>query len=177
MQVRGTTVICVRRAGSVVLAADGQVTMDTVVLKANARKVRKIFDDKVLVGFAGSTSDAFTLLERFEAKLREYRGNLTRAAVEMGKDWRTDRILRRLEALMIVADVDNTFLLSGSGDVVEPDDEICGIGSGGQYAVAAAKALARFTDLTARQIAESAMEIASDICIYTNKNLIIEELS
>ncbi|MFY9397944.1 MAG: ATP-dependent protease subunit HslV [Desulfomonilia bacterium] len=177
MQVRGTTVICVRRAGSVVLAADGQVTMDTVVLKANARKVRKIYDDKVLVGFAGSTSDAFTLLERFEAKLREYRGNLTRAAVEMGKDWRTDRILRRLEALMIVADVDNTFLLSGSGDVVEPDDEICGIGSGGQYAVAAAKALARFTDLTARQIAESAMEIASDICIYTNKNLIIEELS
>lgn len=177
MQVRGTTVICVRREGSVVLAADGQVTMDTVILKANARKVRKIYDDKVLVGFAGSTSDAFTLLERFEAKLREYRGNLTRAAVEMGKDWRTDRVLRRLEALMIVADTGNTFLLSGSGDVVEPDDEICGIGSGGQYAVAAAKAMARFTELSARQIAENAMEIASDICIYTNKNLIVEELS
>jgi ATP-dependent HslUV protease subunit HslV len=177
MQVRGTTVICVRRSGSVVLAADGQVTMDTVVLKANARKVRKIYDDKVLVGFAGSTSDAFTLLERFEAKLREYRGNLTRAAVEMGKDWRTDRVLRRLEALMIVADTGNTFLLSGSGDVVEPDDEICGIGSGGQYAVAAAKALARFTELSARQIAENALEIASDICIYTNKKLIVEELS
>ena len=173
----GTTVLCVRRGTNVVLAGDGQVTMNNVILKANARKVRKIYEDKVLAGFAGSTSDAFTLFERFEAKLREYRGNLTRAAVEMGKDWRTDRVLRRLEALMIVADTGKTFLLSGSGDVVEPDDDICGIGSGGQYAVAAAKALIRYTDFPAREIAEKAMEIASDICIYTNKKLILEELS
>jgi ATP-dependent HslUV protease subunit HslV len=173
----GTTVLCVRRGANVVLAGDGQVTMNNVILKANARKVRKIYEDKVLAGFAGSTSDAFTLFERFEAKLREYRGNLTRAAVEMGKDWRTDRVLRRLEALMIVADTGKTFLLSGSGDVVEPDEDICGIGSGGQYAVAAAKALIRYTDFPAREIAEKAMEIASDICIYTNKKLILEELS
>jgi len=173
----GTTVLCVRRGTNVVLAGDGQVTMNNVILKANARKVRKIYEDKVLAGFAGSTSDAFTLFERFEAKLREYRGNLTRAAVEMGKDWRTDRVLRRLEALMIVADTGKTFLLSGSGDVVEPDEDICGIGSGGQYAVAAAKALIRYTDFPAREIAEKAMEIASDICIYTNKKLILEELS
>jgi ATP-dependent HslUV protease, peptidase subunit HslV len=177
MEIHGTTILCVRRDSHVVLAGDGQVTMSNVVLKANARKVRKIHDDKVLAGFAGSTSDAFTLFERFENKLKEYRGNITRAAVEMGKDWRTDRVLRRLEALMIVSDVTKTFILSGTGDVIEPDDEICGIGSGGSYAVAAAKALHKYTDMPAREIAEKAMDIASDICIYTNKSVLFEELS
>jgi len=177
MEIRGTTILCVRRDSNVVLAGDGQVTMNNVVLKANARKVRRLYEDKVLAGFAGSTSDAFTLFERFEAKLKEYRGNLTRAAVEMGKDWRTDRILRRLEALMIAADASKTFLLSGSGDVVEPDDHVCGIGSGGQFAVAAAKALIENTDLPAREIARKSMDIAADICIYTNKSIIVEELS
>jgi len=177
MEIHGTTILCVRRSGKVVIAGDGQVTMNNVVLKANARKVRRIYEDRVLVGFAGSTSDAITLFERFEGKLKEFRGNLTRAAVEMGKDWRTDRVLRRLEALMIVADIDNTFILSGNGDVVEPDDEVCGIGSGGQYALAAAKALMKFTDLSARDIAVHAMDIASDICIYTNKTVHIEDLS
>jgi ATP-dependent HslUV protease subunit HslV len=176
MEIRGTTILCVRKEGHVVIAGDGQVTMNNVVLKAKARKVRKIHDDKVLAGFAGSTSDAFTLFERFEAKLKEYRGNLTRAAVEMGKDWRTDRILRRLEALMIVADSSKTFLLSGTGDVLEPDDDVCGIGSGGHYAMAAAKALITYTDFSAREVAAKAMEIASDICIYTNKTIIYEEL-
>lgn len=177
MEIRGTTVLCVRKGTNVVLAGDGQVTMNNVVLKAKAKKVRRLYEDKVLAGFAGSTSDAFTLFERFEAKLKEYRGNLTRAAVEMGKDWRTDRVLRRLEALMIVADTTKTFILSGSGDVVEPDDEVCGIGSGGEYAVAAAKALVQNTDLTARAIAEKAMDIAADICIYTNKSIVFEELT
>ncbi len=177
MEIRGTTILCVRKAGSVVIAGDGQVTMNNVVLKANARKVRKLYEDKVLAGFAGSTSDAFTLFERFEAKLKEYRGNLTRAAVEMGKDWRTDRVLRRLEALMIVADTSKTFLLSGTGDVIEPDDDICGIGSGGHYAMAAAKALIHYTDFSAREIATKSMDIASDICIYTNKSIVYEELS
>ncbi len=177
MDIRGTTILCVRRNTNVVLAGDGQVTMNNIVLKAQARKVRRLYDDKVLAGFAGSTSDAFTLFERFEGKLKEYRGNLTRAAVEMGKDWRTDRILRRLEAFMIVADSSKTFLLSGSGDVVEPDDEVCGIGSGGHFAVAAARALAENTDLGARDIAEKAMSIAADICIYTNHRIVVEELS
>jgi len=174
--IRSTTILCVRRNDQVVLAGDGQVTMSDVVLKANAKKVRRLHEDKVLAGFAGSTSDAFTLFERFEAKLKEYRGNLTRAAVEMGKDWRTDRVLRRLEALMIIADKEKTFLLSGNGDVIEPDDQVCGIGSGGNYAVAAAKGLMISTEIDARQIAEKAMDIASDICIYTNKNIVIEEL-
>ncbi len=177
MEIRGTTILCVRKAGRVVIAGDGQVTMNNVVLKANARKIRKLYEDKVLAGFAGSTSDAFTLFERFEAKLKEYRGNLTRAAVEMGKDWRTDRVLRRLEALMIVADTSKTFLLSGTGDVIEPDDDICGIGSGGHYAMAAAKALIHYTDFSAREIATKSMDIASDICIYTNKSIVYEELS
>lgn len=176
MEIHGTTILCVRRDGKVVLAGDGQVTMSNVILKATAKKVRKLHENKVLAGFAGSTSDAFTLFERFEEKLKEYRGNLTRAAVEMGKDWRTDRVLRRLEALMIVADSTKTFILSGTGDVVEPDDEVCGIGSGGSYAMAAAKALLKHTDLPAGQIAETAMEIASDICIYTNKSITYEEL-
>lgn len=176
MEIHGTTILCVRKEGKVVMAGDGQVTMSNVILKGKAKKVRKIYDDKVLAGFAGSTSDAFTLFERFEEKLKEYRGNLTRAAVEMGKDWRTDRVLRRLEALMIVADTVNTFILSGTGDVVEPDDDVCGIGSGGQYAFAAAMALLRHTGLSAREIAANAMEIASDICIYTNKAIHYEEL-
>ncbi len=177
MEIRGTTILCVRRASEVVIAGDGQVTMNNVILKGTARKIRKLHEDKILAGFAGSTSDAFTLFERFEAKLKEYRGNLTRAAVEMGKDWRTDRVLRRLEALMIVADTSKTFILSGTGDVVEPDDDVCGIGSGGHYAMAAAKALILNTDLSAREVAEKAMEIASDICIYTNKSIVFEELS
>ena len=176
MEIHGTTILCVRKEGKVVIAGDGQVTMNNVILKGKAKKVRKIYDDKVLAGFAGSTSDAFTLFERFEEKLKEYRGNLTRAAVEMGKDWRTDRVLRRLEALMIVADTLNTFILSGTGDVVEPDEDVCGIGSGGQYAFAAAKALLKHTGLSARDIAANAMEIASDICIYTNKAIHYEEL-
>ncbi|MGC9323175.1 MAG: ATP-dependent protease subunit HslV [Desulfomonilia bacterium] len=176
MDIRGTTILCVRRNERVVLAGDGQVTMNNIILKSKARKVRKIHENKVLAGFAGSTSDAFTLFERFEEKLKEYRGNLTRAAVEMGKDWRTDRVLRRLEALMIVADTTKTFLLSGTGDVVEPDDDVCGIGSGGLYAVAAAQALIRFTEFSAREIAEKAMDIASDLCIYTNKAIVFEEL-
>ncbi|HHO76190.1 MAG TPA: ATP-dependent protease subunit HslV [Deltaproteobacteria bacterium] len=177
MEIRGTTILCVRKASQVVIAGDGQVTMNNVILKSTAKKIRKIHEDKILAGFAGSTSDAFTLFERFEAKLKEYRGNLTRASVEMGKDWRTDRVLRRLEALMIVADATKTFILSGTGDVVEPDDDVCGIGSGGHYAMAAAKALVSYTDFSAREVAAKAMDIASDICIYTNKTIIFEELS
>jgi ATP-dependent HslUV protease, peptidase subunit HslV len=176
MEIHGTTILCVRKDGKVVIAGDGQVTMSNVILKGNAKKVRKIYENKVLAGFAGSTSDAFTLFERFEDKLKEYRGNLTRAAVEMGKDWRTDRVLRRLEALMIVADTANTFILSGTGDVVEPDDDVCGIGSGGQFAFAAAKALLKHTELSAKDIATYSMEIASEICIYTNKAIHYEEL-
>ncbi len=174
--IKGTTILCVRRDDKVVLAGDGQATMGSVVLKANTKKVRKIFDDKILAGFAGSTADAFTLFERFEGKLNSYRGNLTRAAVEMGKDWRSDKVLRKLEALMIVADNEKTFVLSGAGDVIEPDDTVCAIGSGGNYAVAAAKALARYSDLDAHEIAAKSMDIAADLCIYTNKNIIFEEL-
>jgi ATP-dependent HslUV protease, peptidase subunit HslV len=171
-----TTILCVRKEGKVVIAGDGQVTMGNSVVKATAKKVRKLYEDQVLAGFAGSTSDAFTLFERFEGKLKEYRGNLARAAVELGKDWRTDRILRRLEALMIVADKEKTLMLSGSGDVIDPDDAVCGIGSGGAYAYAAALALIRNTSLDASEIAKKALDIASDICIYTNKNISLEEL-
>ncbi len=177
MKIHATTILCVRRKGSVVMAGDGQATMGDAVLKSHSKKVRRLHEDRVLAGFAGSTSDAFTLFERFEAKLKEYRGNLMRAAVEMGKDWRTDRVLRKLEALMIVADSDKTFVLSGTGDVIEPDFAVCGIGSGGNYAVAAARALLDNTDLSAREIAEKAMDIASDICIYTNKNISYEDLA
>jgi len=177
MEIKGTTILCVRRGEQVVLAGDGQVTFGNVILKGKAKKVRRLHEDKVLAGFAGSTSDAFTLFERFEAKLKEYRGNLTRAAVEMGKDWRTDKVLRKLEALMIVADREKTFILSGTGDVVEPDDDVCGIGSGGQYAVAAAQALIRNTSFHPKEIVEKAMDIASDLCIYTNKNFTYEELA
>jgi ATP-dependent HslUV protease subunit HslV len=171
-----TTILCVRKEGKVVIAGDGQVTMGNSVVKATAKKVRKLYEDQVLAGFAGSTSDAFTLFERFEGKLKEYRGNLARAAVELGKDWRTDRILRRLEALMIVADKEKTLMLSGSGDVIDPDDAVCGIGSGGAYAYAAALALLRNTSLDAAEIAKKSLDIASDICIYTNKNISLEEL-
>ena len=173
---RGTTVICVRHDGKVVMASDGQVTIGVAVMKHGAKKVRKIFKDKVLIGFAGGGADALALSERFEGKLEQYGGNLRKAVVELSKDWRTDRMLRRLEALMIVSDRDSSYLLSGSGDVIEPDDGILAIGSGGAYALAAARALAQNTSLDAREIAEKAMAIAASICIYTNDKIIIEEL-
>jgi ATP-dependent HslUV protease, peptidase subunit HslV len=172
----GTTVLCVRHGGKVALAGDGQVTVQNTIMKHTARKVRRLYQDKCLAGFAGATADAFTLFEKFEKKLEQYNGNLTRAAVELAKDWRTDRMLRRLEALLIVADEEHTFVLSGNGDVIEPDDGIAAIGSGGPYAQAAAKALVAHTDLSATDIVKEAMLIASQICIYTNDRLVIEEL-
>jgi ATP-dependent HslUV protease, peptidase subunit HslV len=172
----GTTVLCVRKDSHVVVAADGQVTMGEGVVKHNAKKVRRLFSDKILAGFAGSTADALSLFTRFENKLQEFHGNLPRAAVELAKEWRTDRSLRHLEALLVVADGKNTFLLSGNGDVIEPDDGICAIGSGGPYALAAARALAKHTKMGAKEIAQEAMRIASDICIYTNEHFTIEEL-
>lgn len=159
------------------LAGDGQVTLDKTVMKANARKVRRLGDGAVLAGFAGGTSDAFTLFERFEGKLEEHKRNLARACVELGKDWRTDRFLRRLEALLVVADAEKTFILSGSGDVVEPDEGVAAVGSGGPYALAAARALVAHTPLSAREVAAAAMKIAADICIYTNQNISFEELT
>lgn len=173
----GTTILCVRRSGKVAIASDGQVTMGNTVLKHNAKKIRKMYNDKILAGFAGATADAFTLFERFESKLEAYRGNITRAAVELAKDWRTDRILRRLEALLIVADNEHTLILSGTGDVIEPEDGVAAIGSGGPYAQAAARALYENSDLSAVDITKRAMDIAADICIYTNKNIILEELN
>lgn len=175
--VHSTTVICVRKNGNVAIACDGQVTMGNTILKHNAKKIRKMYNNKILTGFAGATADAFTLFERFESKLEAYKGNIKRAAVELAKDWRTDKILRRLEALLIVADKENIFILSGTGDIIEPDGGIAAIGSGGPYALAAAKALYENTDLSAVEIVSKTMEIASDICIYTNKNIIIEELN
>jgi len=171
-----TTVLCVRKDNKVVLAADGQVTLGEGVIKHSAKKTRRLFDDKILAGFAGSTADALSLFGRFENKLQEYHGNLPRAAVELAKEWRTDRSLRHLDALLIVADAKSTFLLSGNGDVIEPDDGICAIGSGGPYALAAARALAKHTKLPAKDIAQEAMRIASEICIFTNDNFSIEEL-
>jgi ATP-dependent HslUV protease, peptidase subunit HslV len=173
----GTTVLAVRRGGHVVLAADGQVTMNTTVIKHGAKKLRRMHNGQILAGFAGATADAFTLFERFETKLKDYSGNLTRAAVELTKDWRTDRMLRRLEALLLVADRDKTFLLSGNGDVLEPDHGVIGIGSGGPFAQAAAQALLANTDKGARAIAEAAMVVAADLCIYTNREVTMEELS
>ncbi|MEJ2182514.1 MAG: ATP-dependent protease subunit HslV [Nitrospirota bacterium] len=173
----GTTILCVRRNGKVAVGGDGQVTMGNTVLKHNARKVRKMYDERIVTGFSGATADAFTLFEKFEAKIEAYRGNLRRAAVELAKDWRTDRILRRLEALLVVADLEHTFIISGNGDVVEPDTGIAAIGSGGSFAQAAATALYENTDLDARGIVERAMKIAADICIYTNANIAIEELN
>ena len=175
-KIRSTTVICIRRDNKVVMAGDGQVTLGNEVIKASARKLRRLYNDKVLAGFAGSTADAFALFARFETKLEQYNGNLPRSVVELAKDWRTDRILRHLEAILLVADVKNTYLVSGTGDVIEPDEGIAAIGSGGQYALAAATALLRNTKLSARQIAEQAMEIAGKICIFTNENATYEEL-
>ncbi|MDN5937522.1 MAG: ATP-dependent protease subunit HslV [Salinisphaera sp.] len=172
----GTTILGVRRGGVVALAGDGQVSMGSTTFKGNARKVRRLHEDQVLAGFAGGTADAFTLFERFEAKLQAHSGNLTRSAVELAKDWRTDRMLRRLEALLLVADAQTTLMLSGTGDVIEPEHDVLAIGSGGSFAHAAARALSENTDLGAAQIAEKAMHIAADICIYTNHHLAIEVL-
>ncbi len=172
-----TTILCVRRNNSVAIGGDGQVTLGNTVLKQNAKKIRKMYGDKVIAGFAGATADAFTLFEKFEGKLESYRGNITRAAVELAKDWRTDKILRRLEALLVVADRDHTFIISGTGDVLEPEDGIAAIGSGGPYAQAAALALCENTSLGTGEIIAKAMKIASDICIYTNENISIEELT
>ncbi len=171
-----TTIICVRREGRLAMAGDGQVTMGQTILKQTAQKTRRLYKGKILAGFAGATSDAFALFSRFEAKLEEYRGNLSRAAIELAKDWRLDKALRRLEAFMIVADKDSTFLISGTGDVVEPDDGVIAIGSGGPYALAAARALINHTNLTAREIALEAMKIAAGICVYTNDRISVEEL-
>jgi ATP-dependent HslUV protease, peptidase subunit HslV len=171
-----TTILAVRHRDRAVLAGDGQVTFGQTVVKQGARKIRRLYNDKILAGFAGSAADSFALFARFESKLEQYRGNLERAAVELAKDWRSDRILRRLEAMLVVLDNNATFLLSGNGDLIEPDDGLVAIGSGGPYALAAARALARNTDLGARAIAERSMAIASEICIYTNGSIVVEEL-
>jgi len=171
-----TTILAVRHRGRTVLAGDGQVTFGQTVVKQGAKKIRRLYNDKVLAGFAGSAADSFALFSRFESKLEQYRGNLERSAVELAKDWRTDRVLRRLEAMLVVLDSSATFLLSGTGDLIEPDDGIVAIGSGGPYALAAAKALAGNSDLDARAIAEKAMAIAGEICIYTNTNISVEEI-
>jgi len=174
--IHATTILAVRHKDRTVLAGDGQVTLGTTVVKQGAKKIRRLYNDTVLAGFAGSAADSFALFSRFEAKLEQFRGNLERSAVELARDWRTDRLLRRLEAMLIVADRRTTFLLSGTGDLIEPDDGIVAVGSGGPFALAAAQALARHSALDARQIAEAAMQIAGDICIYTNGTLTIEEL-
>lgn len=173
---QATTILCIRHQGKVAMAGDGQVSFNNVVMKSGAKKVRKIYHDQVLTGFAGAAADAFALFSRFESKLEEYRGNLPRAAVELAKDWRTDRILRRLEALLAVSDRSNSLIISGTGDVIEPDDGIIGIGSGGSFALAAARALLKHSNLSVREIVEEAMHIAASICIYTNDQLTIEEL-
>jgi ATP-dependent HslUV protease, peptidase subunit HslV len=174
--IHATTILAVRHQGRTVLAGDGQVTLGNTVIKHGARKIRRLYNETILAGFAGSAADSFALFSRFESKLEQYRGNLERAAVELARDWRTDRLLRRLEAMLIVADQKTTFLLSGTGDLIEPDDGIVAVGSGGPYALSAARALARHSQLSARQIAEEAMAIAGDICIYTNRTINIEEL-
>lgn len=173
---KGTTILLVRREGKVVIAGDGQVSFGNTVMKHKAKKVRKMYKDRIIAGFAGSVADAFALFAKFEEKLEKFQGNLSRAAVELAKEWRTDKILRRLEALMAIADKEKSFILSGTGDVIEPDDGIIGIGSGGPYAIAAAKALLNNTDMEPRQIAETAMKIAASVCVYTNDNLTFEEL-
>ena len=176
LELRATTILAVRHQGRVVLAGDGQVTVGQTIMKRNARKVRRLYQDRVLAGFAGAGADALTLFERFEKKLGEFGGNLRRAAVELAKDWRTDRLLRRLEALLVVADRESSLVVSGTGDVIEPEDGICAIGSGGNFALAAARVLVRHSSLDARQIAEAAMRTAADICVYTNDEVVIEEL-
>lgn len=173
---QSTTIICIRRGGRLAMAGDGQVSQGQIILKQTARKIRRLHKDKVLAGFAGATSDAFALFSRFEAKLEEYRGNLSRAAIELAKDWRLDKALRQLEALLIVADKDGAFLISGTGDVVEPDDGIIAIGSGGPYALAAARVLIKHTDLSAKDIALEALRTSAGICVYTNEQIVIEEL-
>ena len=174
--VRSTTVLLVRRDGKVALAGDGQVTIGETVMKASAKKVRRLYNDKILAGFAGATGDAFALLTRFEAKLEQYHGNLERASIELSKEWRTDKVLRHLEALLVVADEKNSFLLSGNGDVIAPDDGVLAIGSGGSYALAAARALMKHTKLSAREVAMEALLVAGEICIYSNQSIIVEEL-
>ena len=171
-----TTVLAVRHGDRAVMASDGQVTFGDTVVKQSARKIRRLYNDRILAGFAGSAADSFALFSRFEAKLEQYRGQLTRAAVELGKDWRTDRVLRRLEALLIVADRKTMLVLSGNGEIVEPDEGIAAVGSGGPFALAAARALARHTELPAREVAERALRIAAEICIYTNEQIVVEEL-
>lgn len=175
-QYRGTTILSVRRNGKVVVGGDGQVTLGNTMLKGNARKVRRLYNGKVIAGFAGGTADAFTLFERFESKLQAHNGNLTRAAVELAKDWRTDRMLRRLEALLIVADATASLLITGNGDVIEQENDLIAIGSGGAFAQSAARALLENTELSARDVVEKSLHIAADICIYSNHNLTIEEL-
>ena len=175
--IHGTTILALRHKDKVVLAGDGQVSMNTTVIKHQARKVRRIYNDRILVGFAGATADAMNLSERLEGKLERYNGNLTRAAVELARDWRTDKVLRRLEALMIAADPEKLFLISGTGDVIEPDEGVIGIGSGGVAAQAAATALVRHTTMDAREVAQVAMQIASNLCVYTNQHVTIEELT
>jgi ATP-dependent HslUV protease, peptidase subunit HslV len=175
-RIRSTTVLCVRREGKVVMAADGQVTLGSEVLKSSAKKLRRLYNEKVVAGFAGSTADAFSLFARFEAKLEQFNGNLPRSVVELAKDWRTDKVLRHLEALLLVADAKNIFIVSGNGDVIEPDEHIAAIGSGGTIALSAATALLRNTKMSARQIVEQSMQIASKICIYTNDEVTIEEM-
>ncbi len=177
MTIRSTTILCVRRGRVVAMGSDGQVTVGTTIMKSNARKLRPMHQGQILAGFAGATADAFTLCEKFEAKLEEYRGKLTRAAVELAKDWRTDRVLRRLEALLAVANHEQSFIISGTGDVIEPEDGILAIGSGGPYALAAARALLAQTDLAPKEIVEQSMQIAGSIDIYTNHHIVIEELS
>jgi ATP-dependent HslUV protease subunit HslV len=172
----GTTILAVRHKGKVAVAGDGQVTLGNTIMKHGAKKVRKLYKDQIIAGFAGATADAFTLFERFETKLEQYRGNLARAAVELAKDWRTDRALRRLDALLIIADQENILVLSGTGDIIEPDDGMAAVGSGGPFALAAARALIKYSDLDAKAIVQEAMRIASEICIYTNNQLVVEEL-
>jgi ATP-dependent HslUV protease subunit HslV len=175
-KIRSTTILCVRRAGKVVMAGDGQVTLGQEVLKASAKKLRRLYNNKILAGFAGSTADAFALFSRFESKLEQYNGNLPRAVVELAKEWRTDRVLRHLEALLLVADTQNTYIVSGNGDVIEPDDEVAAIGSGGPFAKAAATALVENTELPAKEVVQKAMSIAGKICIFTNETITFEEL-
>lgn len=176
-RIRSTTILNIRHGERVVMAGDGQVSLGQTVMKHGARKVRRLYNERVLAGFAGSTADALTLFDKFESKLQEFNGNLRRSAVELAKDWRTDRVLRRLEAMLVVADLESSLLLSGGGDVIEPDDGVMAIGSGGNYALAAARALVKWApQLTARQIAEAAMTVAADICVYTNAQFVIEEL-
>jgi len=175
-RMRGTTILSIRHKGKTVMAGDGQVTLEQTIMKHTARKVRRIYQDRVLAGFAGATADAFALFGKFEEKLEQFNGNLIRAAAELAKEWRTDRVLRRLEALLVVADAEHSLIISGNGDVIEPDDEVTAIGSGGPYAHAAAKALMQFSNLDARKIAEEAMRIAASICIYTNEKITVEEL-